>query len=146
MENCILRDPLSRENRLCHLNQSRNTVGTSGHFFNHSTNTLLLASVRILREEDFDDYLSKQCLGSGRFGRCYLQTLAGHYQVCVKVLKQCFRPRSKYTFEVYSSMFAVLIWSLYRQLSINSYQFSWYWQSFNYNTPCIITQVEGISG
>ena len=55
LENCRLRDPLSRENRLCHLNQSRNTVGTSGHFLNYSTNTSLLASVRILREEDFDD-------------------------------------------------------------------------------------------
>ena len=44
--------------------------------------------MRILREEDFDDSSFSHCLGSGRFGTCYLQTLAGHYQVCVKVLKQ----------------------------------------------------------
>ena len=79
----MLRDPNSRCNRWRQLSLA--TVGTSGHFINKSTYTSLLACVKIISEGDFGSSV-KRCLGSGRFGVCYLRTL-GHFSVCEKVLK-----------------------------------------------------------
>ena len=79
----MLRDPNRRCNRIRQLGLA--TVGTSGHFISKSTHTSLLACVKIISEGDLGSSV-KQCLGSGRFGVCYLRTL-GHFSVCEKVLK-----------------------------------------------------------
>ena len=84
LENFVLRDPNSRCNRMRQLGLA--TVGTSGHFINQPTHTSLLACVKIINEGDFGSSV-RRCLGSGRFGVCYLRTL-GHFSVCEKFLKR----------------------------------------------------------
>jgi len=84
LENIVLRDPNSRPNRL-HRLQLSGTVGTSGHFNVH-TGISLRSCIRILSQDDLSTSTT-QCLGSGWFGTCFLQSL-GHYSVCVKVFKR----------------------------------------------------------
>lgn len=80
LDNIILRSK-SHPKRILHRSC---TVGTSGHF-NIDSGVSLHSYIRILAENDIST-VSTQCLGSGRFGTCYLGVF-GHYSVCIKVLK-----------------------------------------------------------
>lgn len=50
------------------------------------TGISLRSCIRILSQDDLSTSTT-QCLGSGQFGTCFLQSL-GHYSVCVKVFKR----------------------------------------------------------
>ena len=84
LENILLRDPNSRSNRLHSLHLS-GTVGTCGHF-NADAGVSLLSCVRVLSKNDISASSDAQCLGSGRFGTCFLRPFS-HYSVCEKVFK-----------------------------------------------------------
>ena len=79
----LLRDPNSHSNRLRRLGISTRTAGTSGHFV-QATSSSLLACVKIIRDRDFTS--GSEHIGSGRFATCYLRTLC-HYEVCIKQFK-----------------------------------------------------------
>jgi len=47
----------------------------------------LLSSIRVIKKEDMVAYTARtECLGEGRFGKCYLR-IFNHYKVCIKLFK-----------------------------------------------------------
>lgn len=84
LENLVLQNPSSRAYRMQQLGLSA-TLGTSGRGASRQgSNVSLLPSVHLIRECDLIG--SAHRLGAGRFGTCYVQSLA-HFRVCVKVFK-----------------------------------------------------------
>ena len=84
LENLVLQNPSSRAYRMHQLGLSA-TLGTSGRSASRQiSNVSLLPSVHLIQEGDLIGLPHR--LGAGRFGTCYVQSLA-HFKVCVKVFK-----------------------------------------------------------
>lgn len=85
LENLVLQNPDSRAYRMQQLGLSA-TLGTSGKttLRRGGINMSLLPSIRLIKENELTGIPQK--LGTGRFGTCYVQSLA-HFKVCVKVFK-----------------------------------------------------------
>jgi len=86
LENAVLQDSTIRSNgghkkQIC-------TVGTSGHFRGSIVpSPKLLPSIKVIKQEDIEMYSAgPECLGEGRFGKCYVR-IFNHYKVCIKVFK-----------------------------------------------------------
>ena len=93
LEVAVLKDPFAASSTCSKRKSSKkltSTIATSGRLTRHSSSILLNATIRVINESELF-MTNASSIGSGRFGTCYLATFT-HYQVCVKVPRQCAIP------------------------------------------------------